>query len=192
MSQELLITIRNRGSIAEITALLVEEDTDIDFQDDSGMSPLMEAVLNPDMDTLELLWAHNPQPTIDLEDQRGNTALNHIYLEYDGEDEDMLIESLNFLLARGANANHNSETEDTFIEWAAYNGHVNIVTRLLEVQATVGSAIEDARAGILQANNNEERGKYETIIGLLTAAAQPDDSMSSEVDDEFSARFGAM
>lgn len=192
MSQELLITIRNRGSIAEITALLAEEDTEIDFQDESGMSPLMEAVLNPDMDMLELLWAHDPQPTIDLEDERGNTALNHIYLEYDGGDEAMLLEILNFLLARGANPNHNSETEDTFIEWAAYNGRVNIVRRLLEVQATVGSAIDDARAGILQANNNEERNKYQTIIGLLTAAAQPVDSMSSEVDDEFSARFGAM
>ncbi|MCX7091217.1 MAG: ankyrin repeat domain-containing protein [Legionellales bacterium] len=182
MSEELVVTVRNRGSIAEVTALLAEPGLNIDYQDANGMTALMEATLNLDIPMMTLLLTQQPKPTVDLEDLRGNTALNHVYIECEIDNEAALLPAINLLIANDVDVNHTSESDDTLIEWAAYNGHLDIVRRLLAVEGSViGTALEDAQNGLAQEIENP--GKYQEMIEMITVAMNPVDSLGSEMDD---------
>lgn len=183
MSEELLVTVCHSRSTAEVAALLAEQGLNIDYQNADGITALMAATLNLDIPIMALLLAQTPRPTVDLEDARRNTALNHVYLECVLNDEDALLPIINLLLDNGADANHTSEIDDTLLEWAAYNGHVAIVRRLLAVSnIVIGNALNDARAGLAQETENPY--KYQLIINILNAFLNPSESVGSERDDQ--------
>ena len=169
MSLVLLQAVRQNVSSDEV-ALLLDEGADVDFQDDQGMTALHEATLNWNVPTMRLLL--NRGAAVNAVDHRGLAALNHVYKEYDGDDETGLLQIINLLLDHQAEPNHRDGDGDTVIEWAAFNGHRRIVERLL----TAGVPANDALVAA-------EEGEQPVILEVLNRSLNPEDIEASECDD---------
>lgn len=174
MSLELLEAIREGDDLEEITALLNIEGTDVDFQDDNNTTALHEAVLSLDIPIITLLL--NRKADVNLEDSSGNTALNLLYVDYVGNNEADLLPVLRLLQRAGADLDHPDSHDDTFIKWAAYNGHEAIVKLLLDADVSGHSALTEAR-----------EGHHQNIIALIHS--YPDDATSSEEESDNSSNY---
>ena len=135
---------------------------------------MIEATLNLDVPMMRYLLEHDAE--VDLEDRLGMTAINHLYAEYVGNNEANLMPALVLLHEFHADLEHLSHAEDSLIQWAAFNGYINIVAYLLDKGIDPNNAIDDAR-----------EGRNPDVIALLEQAIQDrtmDISIESELDDE--------
>jgi ankyrin repeat protein len=158
---------------------LINEGADVNYQnpdlETEGYTALMEATLNLDVRMMTYLLQQGAE--VNREDHNGMTAINHLYAEYIGNDEADLLPALELLHAFHADLDHtNFATQDTLIQWAAFNGHINIVMYLLDKGIDPNQAIEEAREG-----ENPE------MIALLEEAIQErttSTAIGTELDDE--------
>jgi ankyrin repeat protein len=181
MSNELLLAVRQR-QIEEVRALLAE-GTNVNFQNEAGLSALHEATLNLDVPMITLLL-QQPEICVGLTDISGNSALNHLYFEYIQGDENILLPALDLLIRSNVNLDHPDETGLTFIHWAAYNGYCAIVTRLLDANADSSGAKDEALIAAAAGSQYGDQEANQEMIALLRARLNLlGDSITSEVDD---------
>jgi ankyrin repeat protein len=193
MSEELLLAVRQQRDLVEIVYLLDEEEANINYQNEDGISALHEATLNLDINTMTLLLQRGA--TVDLVDNLGQTALNHLHAEYYDNDETDLLPAIHLLLHFNANKNHANHAGDTLLKWAVFNGYVQITACLLMAGARLTEDLFDEAQDGEDANTDEfdnplDEGlasRYQQIIYLLGEAwnqslLEQEDSMSSELD----------
>lgn len=161
-----------RQRLLEDVQDLINEGADVNFRDEEGRTALIEATLNLDIPMMTYLL-ETAEANVDTEDNFGQTALNHIYEEYTGNNETDLLPAIDLLLRYGADPNHCSQSGDTFLQWAAYNGYMSIAQRLLAAEVDPSLAILEAR-----------QGEHEEMIQLLeTAMASFNQQQESELDE---------
>lgn len=174
MSEPLLQAVRN--NLLDSAQEILEEGASVDYRDENGMTALMEATLNLNLDMMTLLL-DTYHATIDLEDDRGQTALNHVYMEYVGNNQADLLPIIDCLLIHGAAPDHGDSAGGTLLQWAAFNGFIHIANLLLARGVNPNSAINDAL-----------EGGNPAMIALLQDAitlAHPEEN--SELDDVIAA-----
>lgn len=171
MSEPLLQAVRN--NLLDSAQEILEEGASINYRDENGMTALMEATLNLNLDMMTLLL-DTYHATVDLEDELAQTALNHAYIEYVGSNEDDLLPIIDCLLIHGAAPDHTDHAGGTLLQWAAFNGFIHIANLLLARGVNPNSAINDAREG----------GNPDMITLLQEAIATlPAQEENSELDD---------
>ncbi len=158
---------------------LVAEGASVNYQNPDqstdGHTALIEATLNLDIPMMRWLLENGAE--VNTEDYRGLTAINHLYTEYVGDNETDLMPALELLHEFHADLEHPNHAEDSFIQWAAFNGHIGIVTYLLRTGIDPNTAIDDAR-----------EGENPAMLTLLENVIQDRDiSMGSELDDTLGA-----
>lgn len=169
MSEVLLQAVR--ANLIDEVPQLITEGANVNYRNADGMTALMEATLNLNIPMMTLLLDVY-HADVHLEDNQGQTALNHVYLEHLDAEENILP-IINLLLTYHANPSHMDATRGTLLQWAAFNGHCQIARRMLEAGCEAETAIEDAYEG----------GDQE-MIDLLENAIQPFMDETSEIDDE--------
>ena len=143
-------------------SLMHESDIDLDFETEGGLTPLIRATESAQLFPLAegqiwfdeineyvspvsyLLDRAKPTPSIDFESRKlGHTALSYACVHGN-------LQSVKKLLDRGANINRQmNNTKMTPLMFAASQGHVNIVTLLIErnadttLQDNTGKSAED-------------------------------------------------
>ena len=193
MSEELLLAVRQQRDRLEIEHLLDEEEANINYQNEDGISALHEATLNLNIDVMTLLLQRGA--IVDLEDNFQRSALNCLE-EYSGNSETDLLPAINLLLLFDANPDHANNAGDTLLKWAVFNGYVQITVCLLAADVLVtDDLIEEVQNGY-ETNmddfddvlDNALAARYHQITYLLEEArsqyvlAQEDDCLSSEID----------
>lgn len=181
MSELLLQAIRDKHSPDEISQLIAE-GADVNYQNDDGMTALMEATLDLNLPMMtRLLVEHHAE--VDREDSEGQTALNHVYLEYVAGVEAPLLPIINLLLTHQANPNHTDRHGATLFQWAVFNGYINIADRLLREGVDPASAIDDAyevdnqpMIKLLESYLNSNEGSELDDAPKLTHSSETDDS----------------
>ena len=96
----------SRGNLEEVKTLIAN-GADIDMQDDGGMTALQFAVQEKHMVIIQFLLASNS--TINLTDIHGNGALWTAVLGARNDTFGADIETINLLLAHGANAHQQNK-----------------------------------------------------------------------------------
>ncbi|MBP6918158.1 MAG: hypothetical protein KBB94_04525 [Legionellaceae bacterium] len=157
---------------------LVTEGASVNYQNPDqsteGHTALIEATLNLDIPMMR--WLLENGALVNAEDYHGLTAINHLYTEYVGNNETDLMPALELLHEFHAALEHPNHAEDSFIQWAAFNGHIGIVTYLLGTGIDPNTAIDDAREG--------ENPAMITLLENAIADRALDNLIGSELDDE--------
>ncbi len=142
MSSDLLEAVRCKDSLEDMAYYLDHEDADINFQDTNGITALMEAAMNLDVARMRFLLRRGAR--VDLQDNKGKRALNHVYADYQGDDEGALFLAIELLLTECADPTHNYEEGDTLLNWAASNKYERIVRHTLSIHTYTEDALWEA------------------------------------------------
>ncbi len=116
-----LIRLGTRGKQVELEKLL-NKGTDLNFFDQSGLTPLMLASEKSDYDTVKLLLDHGAE--VNLTAINGSTALNRAI-------KGLNVDNIDLLLDRGAQVNMSANGWTPILE-AAQAGNPTIIKMLIE------------------------------------------------------------
>lgn len=142
MSSDLLEAVRCKDSLDDMAYYLDYEDADVNFRDANGITALMEAAMNLDIVRMRFLLHRGAR--IDMQDNKKRTALNHVYADYQGDNEGALFLAIDFLLAECADPTHNYEDGDTLLNWAASNRYARIIRHILSIHTYTENELWDA------------------------------------------------
>lgn len=168
MSEVLLRAVR-AGDIEEVDSILAE-GASIHYQNDEGRAALHEAVLGLDEDMTTYLLQKGAQ--VNQLDFDNLTPLNCAYDEYNHDSEAPLLPIVEILLNAGADLT--LAPKGTLVCWAAFNGFLGIVNRLIEAEADLTGAEAEAIDG----------GYPQIAARIRHAQDITDNDLSSEDDSD--------
>ncbi|GLH11384.1 Maltase 2 [Gryllus bimaculatus] len=117
------VGFHHRAGQGEITELDIQQESDVDVLDSSGLSALMWASAYGQVPTVQLLLRH--KASVDRQGKEGETAL--LYAAAGGHSDVVRI-----LLTEGANVNHADDVGNTALMYAAYGDHPHCLKVLLD------------------------------------------------------------
>ena len=149
----------------DIVSCLVEHGADVNTRHDDGDTPVMATCYNGHMNVVTYLVEHGAN--IHVQNKDGNTCLHWAA-------ERGHVEVVSKLLALGANeyqdyVNARNNFESTPLMRTCYNGHMDVVTYLVEHGANIH--LQD-KNGDTCLHNAAERGHVEVVRMLLALGAK--------------------
>ncbi len=149
-----------KGDGDALQKALAEEGTNVDVQDDKGMSALHVAIKYKRFACVKILIDANC--SLEVQDDKGNTPL--LFLSRWGGDPDIL----ELLLGKGCNVNAVNEEGRTALMEAAYRGHSHILNELINAKANLEAKSPEGETAIFFAVKGK---KYECVKMLINANA---------------------
>ena len=155
-----LLVASKEGSL-EVTTVLLDHGSHVNFQDKWGRSPLQIASRHPSNDLTQLLLNYGANLT--TSDTLGNTPLH-------GGAFEGHVAVVTLLLEYGANVDVCCESGCTPLLYAASKGHLEVVQLLLDHGADVKAHNEDCRTALHKAAYH---GRLQVVEILLRHCADP-------------------
>ena len=130
MSEALILAVRERR--IENVRELLDSGMNVNYQDDAGHAAIHEAVLNLDLDMINLLASYHAD--LDIRDDRGFSVFNHVTDEYTG-DEDGIFPTVDLLCQLSANPSNADLSGNTLLHDVAFNNYKRTTIRLIQAGA---------------------------------------------------------
>lgn len=162
-NNELNILKSSQKGFVEVVSNNIKNGSNIDIQDNEGLTPLMLAVANNHIDVVRLLLSNNAN--VEIKDNDGQTAL--MLASLNG-----YYEIANLLIENGANCNIQDKRNLTALTLAVANNQIDVIKLLLNK----GAKINNLTIEIAQQSNNQE------IINILKNS-NPDIQNAIQIPD---------
>lgn len=153
-----------RSGYAEIVEKLINIGVDINYQDDTGKTPLMQSILHANLKNIMILT--NAGCNTKIVDNDGKTVFDHVKtnsedlfygLIYDGLTPEELRNVLDILLSLGLNINLQFDKNgETPLMRAADAGAIDLIYLLLEKGADINILDHDGNTVLIRTVENQD------------------------------------